>query len=810
MNEKILLTIIFLFCFFLVLLNSIIIYFTFKLYKFNPNQRDFFIYKKYFFLFIFAIISIIFKIYENEKIIKKIYLKYFSNYFYCFLTFFNFFIIKEEYFLIKNPFYNFINIFDKKFKYYKKEFFIAIFIMILIIINEIFNIKFNINFNFYLENILTLITSFIINIINLIYITKTIFFINKIQNTSKKKIQIILTLNFILILYNFIYNLIIITLIITSTLKINFFLLNKKILFEILFSFSFYFDTFIQILCIKNTDFFYYFFAEEDFSFLFKFFCLFNNYYKRPLFNISSFLSSNESSISENEEEFKQRNFNDNLIKNDKNIEKEQILLNFILKMKFNSIFSLNFEICEYFLNLSLISIYKIFKKIIYEKQTQNDISTFNNENNLNEIFINDLNNNKNIKKNFLIFNYNFNSFNDFEYKNIFLLYKNFTFDNKNFNNDFNINIKYLFYDEFEKIINDFNINLEEIIESLISHQNFPFLIAKNSKEEEFQFLNNFQLKSNDFKIIIYIYNNIFEEKTNNKKINDYFNYLNLNKNSFLPKIFAIFNIKINNFNSFTLILGKNPIFDNIPKQNFNYWQIMKFNKIRNDFYKIITSKDRNSICIFEDNLLNGINKLFIKDYENFKLLLENDLNFLKNLNSKNFEFYLIYYEIDQNNNNNNNNNEENLKISQNSNFLFLNRLSNLSNIRNSIINQNRNTKFSINFRTSEINNISLQNIENNFFDNNDNNNNNNNESIFLNDEIIENLDTNIKINPKKIINNQEGFECLFNEYKCLIFCTFENIFDFNNNNNINNRNINNFYLNFKNNLLNNFEQKKN
>ena len=142
---------------------------------------------------------------------------------------------------------------------------------------------------------------------------------------------------------------------------------------------------------------------------------------------------------------------------------------------------------------------------------------------------------------------------------------------------------------------------------------------------------------------------------------------------------------------------------------------------------------------------------------------------------------------------------------SQNSNFLFLNRLSNLSNIRNSIINQNRNTKFSINFRPSEINNISLQNIEDNFFDND----NNNNETIFLNDE-IENLDTNIIINPKKIINNQEGFECLFNEYKCLIFCTFENIFDFNNNNIKNSKNINNFYLNFKNNLLNNFEQNKN
>ena len=807
MNENLLITTIFLICFFLVVLNSIIIFFTYKSYKFYPNQRDSFIYKKNFYLFIFAIFSIIFKIYENEKFVKNYYL-YLSNYFYCFFTFYNFFIINEEYLLIVNPFYNFVNIFDKKFKSHKKEFIIGIFIVIFMIINEFINIKINLNFNCFLkENLFTLFLSFIINLINIIYIIKTILFLKKIQNTSKQKIQIILILDFLLILFNLFYNSLIITLIITSLMKINF-LTKKTFLIEILFPFSFYFDTFIQILCTKNTDFFYYFFAEEDFSCLFKIFCLFNNYYKRPLFNISSFFSSNRSSISsENEEDLKKKSIKNNLIINDKKIEKDSILINFILKKKFNSIFILNLEICEYFLNLSLCSIYKIFKKIIYEKQTQNDISTFNNENNLHEIFINDKINNNKIKKNFLNFNYNLDSFNDFDYKNNFLLFNNYTFEiNKKYSNDFKINIKYLFYDEFEKIINDFNINLEEIIESLISHQNFPFLIAKNSKEEEFQFLNNFQLKSNDFKIIIYIYNNIFEEKTNNKKINDYFNYLNLNKNTFLPKIFAIFNIKINNFNSFTLILGKNPIFDNIPKQIFNYWQIMKFNKFRNDFYKIITSKDRNSICIFEDNLLNGINKLLIKDFENFKLLLENDLNFLKNINSKNFEFYLIYYEIDQNNNDNNNENNNNkkenkLKNSQNSNFLFLNRLSNLSIERESNVNQIRNTKISINFRTSEINNT-LSNAENDFFDNN-----NNNESLYLNDEIIENLETNIVINTKKIINNQDGFECLFNEYKCLIFCTFENIFDFNNINN--SKNNKNYYLKFKNNLLNNFEQIK-
>jgi hypothetical protein len=175
---------------------------------------------------------------------------------------------------------------------------------------------------------------------------------------------------------------------------------------------------------------------------------------------------------------------------------------------------------------------------------------------------------------------------------------------------------------------------------------------------------------------------------------------------------------------------------ENVPKELFNYWQLMRYLPKKEIFEKIATSKDRTSLCITEENLFTTNQKIIIKDYLNFHSILSEDVTFISNIGSKNFSLLIMYYEFDKNNPNI----EEYLNMSR----------FNSKNSRND----------------SDLSNKKIvdENIE------------------FVNSEIKKEETTsksNLEFTIMNANKNGNGFESIFNDNKCMIFFSFEKIFEF-------------------------------
>jgi hypothetical protein len=354
------------------------------------------------------------------------------------------------------------------------------------------------------------------------------------------------------------------------------------------------------------------------------------------------------------------------------------------------------------------------------------------------DILINGYNNNRPIKMSqYCEFEFNESSFTDNEKSFLTKLNIN-TFDkNKNYKDKFTVDIKYFYYNTFCSIIKTRNINLNDLIKSLLSHNcNFPFLICKNSKNEYFKTMKTLNLKTNDRKYTIDIFSNVLNDNSKNSILEEYLNYITSKSNTFLPILIGAFKISINNMHPFTLFISKNSIMENVPKELFNYWQLMRYLPKKELFEKIATSKDGTSLCITEDNLFTTNQKIIIKDYLNFHSILSDDVTFLSKIGSKNFSLLIMYYEFDKNNPNI----EEYLNMSR----------FNSKSIRNE----------------SEINNKKLEeeNIE------------------FINSEIKKEetvSKSNLEFTIMNANKNGNGFESTFNDNKCMVFFSFEKIFEF-------------------------------
>lgn len=62
----------------------------------------------------------------------------------------------------------------------------------------------------------------------------------------------------------------------------------------------------------------------------------------------------------------------------------------------------------------------------------------------------------------------------------------------------------------------------------------------------------------------------------------------------------------------------------------------------------ISSSKDRESICITDENIFNGL-KIQLSNYSLLCKTLEEDINFLRRLSSKHFSILVMYYEFEGN-----------------------------------------------------------------------------------------------------------------------------------------------------------------
>ena len=397
-------------------------------------------------------------------------------------------------------------------------------------------------------------------------------------------------------------------------------------------------------------------------------------------------------------------------------------------------------------------------------------------------------------------------------------------------NEDLRIDITCYYINSCVNNIFEKNYDSKSISKSLISHMfvqdrntigthssainqeippcNYYSLTAANAKELYFKNLKTICFKTYDKKYSLEIfeideksknlivYSSNKEDKFNlSEIINKYFVYIDFKgvNNTFLPIILGIFKVKVNNFKSLLVIVTDNAIVENVPVENFNNWQLIRF--MPKGLKKVSSSKyNRNTIV--EDDLIfkrvlwkEGTKgkdcKIKLNNYEEVKNIMISDINFLKSSGCFKFNLLLMYYEYESSQkletfrlneiikirNNNDNKPEiiydilpkfflyEDSMLSSESEEINIIRSTNINKIEdNSQSNNDENNENNIESKTDE----DIQLINENYSDDNN---------------IITSKGLNEKIIKYSEAINFNGYSGIFDNYKCLCFFTFENIF---------------------------------
>ena len=210
-----------------------------------------------------------------------------------------------------------------------------------------------------------------------------------------------------------------------------------------------------------------------------------------------------------------------------------------------------------------------------------------------------------------------------------------------------------------------------------------------------------------------------------------------------------IYKIRINAFKEFTLILTKNNIVEETPKEYFNYWQLNRFSN-NQSFEMITSSKDRNSNMIKDETLFKEDLVLTLNDYNNFRKILMDDMNFLNQMKSNHFGILVNYYEIGANLNTSNATSSEELTPFPNPRISLENLV---GGFRVSVISKTNRSQFPKG-NSEWTSQKRFSNKEN--------------ESQSLLEDI------NIIIFKDKV-----GFEANYNNFRCILFFEFENPFHY-------------------------------
>ena len=358
------------------------------------------------------------------------------------------------------------------------------------------------------------------------------------------------------------------------------------------------------------------------------------------------------------------------------------------------------------------------------------------------------------------------------------------------------INVKILSYLTDNCVMNiiRFNLNPKQIASSLIRHFNlkgekgddkdvnkkFYSLTSTNVKEEYFKNLKKVSFKSSDK----YFNFEFFETKDgslSNYKVdilNNYFDYLQNGKGktgSFLPEVIGIFKIKINNFNPVLLYISKNVLVENIPRNFFTFWQLLSFDEDKPK--KVASSKYTKGALVKEDNIFERIfmetkdNNIFLNNFSDFAETLENDFNFLKENKILNVNFLMMYLEY------------ENTKKHESGGAIKIKKTDNnqaeIIDIKSNAESMKKN-KLSGKEINPEINNISSS---GNIINNNETD--DEYSSDFFSEEGFD-LMPDIGKSAHSFLDyvekvNISGYEGNYDDFVCMCFFTFENIFDLNN-----------------------------
>ena len=258
--------------------------------------------------------------------------------------------------------------------------------------------------------------------------------------------------------------------------------------------------------------------------------------------------------------------------------------------------------------------------------------------------------------------------------------------DIQNNNNYFNVSVKSFFTQRCIESIYDQKLKGRNVGQSLLSHviltniaQNknpdnpnsyFWSLLASNGKEEYFNKLRNTSLKTYDKNFTLDIFDsddeeiNFIEEEEKNTNLatllDKYFTYIHgkgLN-GTFLPLLVGVFKVKINDFKTLLVFITRNSLVENVPKSFYTYWQLIRF--LPGKPQKVASSQFNSGILVKDDPIFErafqgetrkdnpDFNKIFIKNYYDFVETIKNDISFLKQVGSQNFDLLLMYYEYEK------------------------------------------------------------------------------------------------------------------------------------------------------------------
>ena len=259
--------------------------------------------------------------------------------------------------------------------------------------------------------------------------------------------------------------------------------------------------------------------------------------------------------------------------------------------------------------------------------------------------------------------------------------------DNNNMmNSNIKVNIHSYYTNSCVSNILDKNFSSKNIATSLISHMclkkindshsssqegpacNYYSLTVANAKESYFVNLTNICFKTFDKKYSLEMFetndeiNKLEIDSSNGKNnisdlIDKYFVYLQSKgiNNTFLPLILGIFKIKINDFKPLLIIITDNSIVENVPIQDYTNWQLIRFKekgvkKIASSRYHRDTIIDDDIIfkrVLTKENRIYKKNVIKLNSYEEVKNIMLSDINFLKKVGSYAFNLLLMYYEYE-------------------------------------------------------------------------------------------------------------------------------------------------------------------
>ena len=198
----------------------------------------------------------------------------------------------------------------------------------------------------------------------------------------------------------------------------------------------------------------------------------------------------------------------------------------------------------------------------------------------------------------------------------------------------------------------------------------FWSLTASNGKEEYFNKLKNTCIKTYDKNFNLEIFDSDDDEiviKQRGKSsdisvlLDKYFTYIHAKglNGTFVPSLVGVFKVKINNFKTLLVFVTRNSLVENMPKNFFTYWQLIRF--LNDKPLKLASSQFNNGgkTLVKDDPIFERLfqvqtqnenpdfNKIIVKDYSGFKETIKSDFDFLNKCGCHNFDLLLMYYEYE-------------------------------------------------------------------------------------------------------------------------------------------------------------------